>query len=105
MEKLAKTFPEMEINFQDALKESVEQDIDVYTKVKEDVFDEYKSRLERIGRNGRRIDDYKFESSYGNQEKFDREKISEVMLVKLRDLVEKLEKIGEERNKVKNSRK
>jgi hypothetical protein len=92
VEKLAKVFPEMKINFQDAKEKSAELETDPYTKVKRDIFDYYKARLEKIGRNGNNIDDYAFsELQYGKQKKFDREKISDIMLVKLRELTLRLE--------------
>jgi hypothetical protein len=100
VEKLAKVFPEMKINFQDAKEKSVELETDPYTKVKRDIFDQYKTRLEKIGRNGRNIEDYEFsESEYGERKKFDREKTSDIMLVKLRELTLRLEEKEEERNR------
>lgn len=100
VEKLAKVFPEMKINFQDAKEKSAELETDPYTKVKRDIFDQYKARLEKIGRNGRNIDDYEFsESEYGERKKFDREKTSDIMLIKLRELTLRLEEKEEERNR------
>jgi hypothetical protein len=100
VEKLAKVFPEMKINFQYAKEKSAELEIDPYTKVKRDIFDQYKTRLEKIGRNGRNIDDYEFsESEYGERKKFDREKTSDIMLIKLRELTLRLEEKEEERNR------
>ena len=100
VEKLVKVFPEMKINFQYAKEKSAELEIDPYTKVKRDIFDQYKTRLEKIGRNGRNIDDYEFsESEYGERKKFDREKTSDIMLIKLRELTLRLEEKEEERNR------
>lgn len=100
VEKLAKVFPEMKISFQDAQEKSAELEIDPYTKVKRDIFDQYKTRLEKIGRNGKSIDDYEFlESGSGGTKKFDREKASDLMLIKLRELTLRLEEQGEERKR------
>lgn len=94
--KLVRRFPEVRLN----LQSSPEQGVDIYTKAKRDIFDFYKSRLEKIGRNGRDIEDYKYqEEEYGEQKKFDREKANDVMLLKLKDLVERLEEKEQERNR------
>lgn len=100
VEKLARVFPEMKINFQEAQEKSAEQGTDAYTKVKRDIFDQYKTRLEKIGRNGRNIDDYEFsESEYGERKKFDREKTSDIMLIKLRELTLRLEEKEQEKDR------
>ena len=94
--KLTRRFPEVKLD----LQSSPEQGVDVYTKVKRDIFDFYKSRLEKIGRNGRNIEDYEYqEKEYGEQKKFDREKPNDIMLLKLKALVERLEEKEEERNR------
>lgn len=94
--KLTRRFPEVRLD----LQSSLEQGVDIYTKVKRDIFDFYKSRLEKIGRNGRNIEDYEYqEKEYGEQKKFDREKANDIMLLKLKALVERLEEKEEERNR------
>lgn len=99
IKKLVETFPETKLDIQDAQKKSKEQGTDAYTQVKKDIFDQYKTRLEKIGRNGRHIEDYNFsESEFGNPKKFDRGKTNEIMLLKLRGLVMRLEEREEERN-------
>ncbi|EKE11212.1 MAG: hypothetical protein ACD_15C00124G0002 [uncultured bacterium] len=95
---LVKEFPEVKIDFQEAQQDSIEQKIDVYTKVKMDIFDQYKANLEKIGRK-RKIDDHEFKSDYEEYKKFDREKITDTMLIKLRELIQRLEKREEEINK------
>jgi len=98
--KLAKKFPEVKIDSRSSEQNSLEQSVDSYTKVKQDIFDQYKTRLEKIGRNGRDIEDYDFsESEYGERKKFDRAKTSDVMLIKLRELTLRLEEKEEERNR------
>lgn len=94
--KLTRQFPEVKSD----LQSSPEQGVDIYTKIKRDIFDFYKTRLEKIGRNGRNIEDYKYqENGYGEQKKFDREKVNDTMLLKLKTLVERLEEKEEERNR------
>ena len=94
--KLTRRFPEVKLD----LQSSLEQGADIYTKAKRDIFDFYKSRLEKIGRNGRNIEDYEYqEKEYGEQKKFDREKSNDIMLLKLKALVEQLEEKEEERNR------
>lgn len=94
--KLTRRFPEVKLD----LQSSPEQGADIYTKAKRDIFDFYKSRLEKIGRNGRNIEDYEYqEKEYGEQKKFDREKANDIMLLKLKALVERLEEKEEERNR------
>ena len=96
VEKLTRRFPEVKLD----LQSSPEQGADIYTKVKRDIFDFYKSRLEKIGRNVRNIEDYEYqEKEYGEQKKFDREKPNDIMLLKLKALVERLEEKEEERNR------
>ncbi len=98
--KLAKKFPEVKIDSGSSEQNSLEQGVDSYTKVKQDIFDQYKTRLEKIGRNGRNIDDYEFsETEYSERKKFDREKTSDIMLIKLRELTLGLEEREEERNR------
>lgn len=94
--KLTRRFPEVKLG----LQSSPEQGVDIYTKAKRDIFDFYKSRLEKIGRNGRNIEDYEYqEQEYGEKRKFDREKANDTMLLKLKVLVERLEEREEERNR------
>lgn len=93
---LTRRFPEVKLNLENA----TEQDIDIYTRAKRGIFDFYKARLEKIGRNGRNIEDYEYqESDYSEQKKFDREKTNDVMLLKLKVLVERLEEREEERSR------
>lgn len=93
--KLAKRFPEVKFDLQNL----TEQGVDIYTKAKRDVFDYYKTRLEKIGRNGRNIEDYEYQEPGYGQKKFDREKASDIMLLKLKVLVEMLEEKEEERSR------
>jgi hypothetical protein len=93
---LTRRFPEVKLDSQNA----AEQGVDIYTKAKRDIFDFYKTRLEKIGRNGRNIEDYEYqESDYGERKKFDREKANDIMLLKLRALVDRLEEREEERKR------
>lgn len=93
---LTRRFPEVKLGVQNA----AEQGTDVYTKAKRDIFDFYKARLEKIGRNGRNIEDYEYqESDYSERKKFDREKANDIMLLKLKALVGRLEEKEEERNR------
>jgi len=96
--QLITQFPEVTMDLQNR-RDSSDQEIDIYTKVKTDVFDYYKNRLEKIGRTGRNIDDYKYqEQAAGQEKKFDREKPNDIMLVKLRELVQRLEQRERKRN-------
>ncbi len=93
---LTRRFPEVKLNLQNA----AEQGVDIYTKAKRDIFDFYKTRLEKIGRKGRNIEDYEYqESDYGERKKFDREKINEIMLLRLKILVDQLEEREKEGSK------
>lgn len=86
--KLKKIFSEVKFESQSTSGE----ELDIYTKAKRDIFDFFKARLEKIGRNGRSIKDYEYqEKEYGETKKFNREKADEVMLQKLKVLVERLE--------------
>ena len=99
IEKLAKTHPELKINVWDEQKKSKKRGVDIYTKVKQDIFDYYKNRMAKIGRSGRDIETYDFsESAYGGRKEFNREKTSDIMLTKLRELTLRLEE-QEEANK------
>lgn len=93
---LARRFREVKLETQNA----TEQGVDIYTKAKRDIFDFYKARLEKIGRNGRNIEDYEYqEQDYSERKKFDREKADDIMLLKLKVLVERLEEREEERSR------
>jgi len=97
--KLTKKFPEIKIDSGNSPLNLLDQGVDTYTKVKQNIFDQYKTRLEKIGRNGRNIDDYEFsETEYSERKKFDRAKTSDIMLIKLRELTLRLEEKEEERN-------
>ena len=86
--KLKKIFPEVKFDNQSTSGE----ELDIYTKAKRDIFDFFKSRLEKPGRNRRNIEDYKYqEKEYGEIKRFNREKVDELMLQKLKILVERLE--------------
>lgn len=100
IKKLVAKFPEVGPNMQAVQEKSIEEGVDVYTGVKRYVFDQYKSRLGKIGRNGRDVTEYDFSTSqYGERKKFDRENVTDVMLLKLRELVDRLEEREEEREK------
>lgn len=93
---LTRRFPEVKLDVQSA----AEQGVDIYTKAKRDIFDFYKVRLEKIGRNGRNIEDYEYqESDYSERKKFDRENANDIMLLKLKTLVQRLEEREEERKR------
>jgi hypothetical protein len=92
--RLFEEFPEVEINLQSAQQEAIKHNIDVYTQVKRNIFDYYKNRLEKIGRNASNIEEYDFsESEYGRRKKFDRLKSSDVMLLELKKLVKYKERV------------
>ena len=94
---LIKLFPEVKIDLQNV----AEQGVDIYTKAKRDIFDYYKTRLEKIGAKRRKVEDYEYEEQdYGALKKFDREKVNDIMLIKLKALVEHLEKRERERNRI-----
>lgn len=96
VKKLVKAHPELKIDFGNQQKNAEEEGIDVYTKTKNDIFDYYKNRMTKIGRNGRDIDDYDFfESSWEGRKKFDRDNINDIMLKKLRELTLRLEELEE----------
>lgn len=92
--ELTRRFPEVKLD----LQSSPEQGTDIYTKAKNAIFDFYKARLEKIGRNGRNIEDYEYrESDYSEPKKFDRTNADGIMLLALKALVERLEKKEKER--------
>jgi hypothetical protein len=92
---LKKIFPEVKLDNQSTSGE----ELDIYSKAKGDVFDFFKARLEKIGRNGRNLEDYKYqEKEYGETKKFNREKADEIMLKKFKNLVERLEEKERMRN-------
>jgi hypothetical protein len=93
--RLREMFPDVSIDL-----ENIPEGMDIYTKAKRDIFDFYEGRLRALGRH---IEDYSFTETeyYGTPKKFDRENITETMLVKLKALVEHLEKREKERQKEK----
>lgn len=87
-------FPEVKLDLQNV----TEQDVDIYTKAKRDIFDFYKARLEKIGKYPLKIEDYYYkEHDYGERKNYDREEVNDTMLFKLKEHVEFLEKKEEER--------
>ena len=81
--KLRETFPEVNIDL-----EKVPEGTDIYTKAKRDIFYFYEARLRDMGRD---IKDY--------GQEFDRNKVNEGMLKKLKELVLHLERRQVERIK------
>jgi len=87
VKRLREMFPAVNIDL-----ENIPEGVDIYTKAKRDIFDFYEARLKALGR---QIEDYSFTESeyYGTPKEFDREKITETMLLKLRAIVKILERI------------
>ncbi len=91
-EKLKKRFPEVITGKHHDPINREESGIDQYTQMKQEIFDHYKGQLENIGRNKLDINDYEYNVTGVNENlKYDRTKIDETMLIKLRELVEAME--------------
>ena len=72
--------------------------MDVYTIVKQNIFDMYAKRATAIGRNGINLENQVYkESEYGQDLKFDRNKVSDKTLIKLKERIERLETLERER--------
>lgn len=101
VKKLAREFPEVEPNMQVIQEQTNEEDVDIYTGVKRYVFDQYKNRLGKFGRNRRDVvTEYDSSTSqYVERQKFDRENVTDVMLLELRELVNELEEREKSRNR------
>jgi len=98
-------FPEVETNAETLPQDASEAGIDIYTLTKTRIFDHYAGRLDRVGHGGRNVADYEYYPKRDSApEKFDRERITDDMLNKLRELVLKQEEREKERQqrKLKN---
>lgn len=96
VDNLTREFSEVKFNLQNAN----EQNIDIYTKAKRDIYDFYKTRSAKIGKHGINIENYEYqESDYGSIQKFNRENINETMLLKLKTFVENFEAREEKHRK------
>ncbi|HEY4482759.1 MAG TPA: hypothetical protein VI953_01140 [Candidatus Paceibacterota bacterium] len=96
--KLVTTFPEAKVDIVVARQEAGQQGVDVYTIVKQNIFDMYAKRATAIGRNGINLENQVYkESEYGQDLKFDRNKVSDKTLIKLKERIERLETLERER--------
>lgn len=85
--KLIEKFPEANI----VLPSDFDKSLEVYRDAQRKVFDFYEEQLRGIDRFGRDIEDFSYrEESYSGEKKFDRDKIDEIMLAKLKILVNHL---------------
>lgn len=96
---LATQFPELDLDIQVLQKTASETGTDVYTETRRRIFDYYAERFSKIGRGGRNIGEYEYESdiSYGTRKSYDRDNITDEMLYKLREHVSYQEHREQER--------
>ncbi|MDE2020784.1 MAG: hypothetical protein KGJ13_10645, partial [Patescibacteria group bacterium] len=91
-EALTQKFREVNVEMPSSDTSSAESAPDIYTKTKTAIFDYYADRIKKIGRGGRSVEDYDFaDSIVGSRKPFDREHTTDIMLVKLKELVKNLE--------------
>jgi hypothetical protein len=91
---LASQFSEVGLNIQEIQQAASDTKTDIYTKAKTDIFDYYTNRLGKIGRGGKDVTDYRYETG----KNFDRDNIDDKMLLQLRVLVQRQEQKEAERN-------
>ena len=102
IEMLIEQFPEAVSLFNRQKTEEFsgeENEIDSYKNLKTFIFDHYADRLEKVGANINNFRYNKEESEYAGNKKYDRENITEIMLLRLRKQAEYTEKIKIERSK------
>jgi hypothetical protein len=86
---LVTQFPELGLDMQVIQKTGSDTGTDIYTEARRRIFDFYADRFSKIGRGGRNVGEYDYQSdiSYGDRKPYDRNKITDEMLYKLREHV------------------
>lgn len=100
VKNLMKMFPEIDIDMNTIKSKSKEEVVDIYTGLRRYIFDQYKNMFETHSDKAGDITEYEFAAlPYGERKKFSREDVSDDMLVKLREFVQRMIQRKNERNR------
>ena len=97
---LVTQFPELGLDMQTLQKTGVDAGTDIYIEARRRIFDFYADRFSKIGKRGRKTEDYDYQSdiSHEARKSYDRNNITDEMLYKLREHVLYLERREGERS-------
>jgi hypothetical protein len=97
--RLIRRFKDINLDYGKMQTSSAESGTDVYTGIKNAIYDQYAERLSKLGREGRKPEEFQYEGKDGSIKYFGKDTVGDEMLFRLRDTVERMEEQEEARRR------